>query len=128
MIGRAIYALLTGDSAVNALVEERVRPVKFSQAEAFPCIEYSTDGIQKVPVRSSKTYEGTLVIGVLAQDLQQIDELITLIRAVLDEYNDTIEGFNLSIDSGEESIEEEAPDLGAYYKSLDFEVTVTKHV
>ena len=124
---KAIVALLLADSAVSALVGERIRPVKFNQGQSFPMLEYSTDGVRKLDCRDpGDTYYGTVSIGILATDYAQLFDCTEAVRTCLDDFEGEVVGWSISIESGVENEEAEDQELGAYYKRLDFDCSGAK--
>lgn len=129
MIGEALYDLLSTNTAIVDLVEDRVSPVAFREAETFPGINYNTQGITKGGLcrgQSANTWTGLLEIGMLASNTVELETLSDTITQELDNYDGIHAGYRLSIDASNAEFDEKVEDFSAYYKALQFDFTATK--
>lgn len=128
MIGRAITALLTTNTAFNALVPaSRVAPVRFEQGAAFPAVYYGTDGITRLNCRAClNMFSGTLEIGIMTNTYTEMENVEEELRAILDGFDGIAGGFSLAIEPGVNGPDDEFPELQSLYKRIDFPVNATK--
>ncbi|CCH54484.1 hypothetical protein BN8_03659 [Fibrisoma limi BUZ 3] len=127
MIGSVIRTLLINTPAVAALIGDRMKAIKFAQAEDLPALMYSTDNLQPLACRNGGgVYYGTLELSLLAKRYAEIEQLLTVIRLVLDNFSGVVDGWSLSIEAGIEGPDDEDIELQAYYKRIDFFITAER--
>lgn len=92
--GKAIYSILTGDSAVSALVGNRVYPQIAAQGAAFPFIVYVLQDTSPSDTKSgvSTLDEVRYDIVVASETYAEASDLTNKIRTALDRYTGTVSG------------------------------------
>lgn len=125
MIGKALFTLLTTDTAITAMVGTRIRPARFGQADALPCLFYATDNLTPISCRSGMgVYTGTVEVSMMARTGSDIITLTELIRARLDRFSGVAEGYSLSFDEATSGPDDAEDDT--FYLRLDYPVTACK--
>lgn len=92
--GKAIYSILTGDSAVSALVGNRVYPQIAAQGAAFPFIVYVLQDTSPSDTKSgvSTLDEVRYDIVVASETYAEASDITNKIRTALDRYTGTVSG------------------------------------
>lgn len=92
--GKAIYSILTGDSAVSALVGNRVYPQIAAQGAAFPFVVYVLQDTSPSDTKSgvSTLDEVRYDIVVASESYAEASDLTNKIRTALDRYTGTVSG------------------------------------
>lgn len=116
----ALYEILSGDTAVAALVGTRIYPKKAPQGVARPYVVF-----HKTTRRPSRTFTGYSLsrglwqIDAWADDFDTADTLGDAIEDALDEFRGDAGGRTLAITLDNDSDDYE-PDTDLYRQSLDF--------
>lgn len=92
--GKAIYSILTGDSAVIALVGSRVYPQIAAQGAAFPFVVYLVNDLTPSDTKSgvSTLDEVRYEVLAIAETYAEAADLNEKIRTALDRYTGTVSG------------------------------------
>jgi len=92
--GKAIYSILTTDSAVSAIVSSRVYPQIAAQGAAFPFVVYVINDITPSDTKSgvSTLDEVRYEILAVAENYAESADLNEKIRTALDRYTGTVAG------------------------------------
>lgn len=92
--GKAIYSILTTDSAVSAIVSTRVYPQIAAQGAAFPFVVYVINDITPSDTKSgvSTLDEVRYEILAVAETYAESADLNEKIRTALDRYTGTVAG------------------------------------
>ena len=92
--GKAIYSILTSNSAVNAIVSGRVYPQIAAQGAAFPFAVYVLQNTDPSDTKSgvSTLDEVRYDIVVASETYAQASDLTEKIRTALDRYSGTVSG------------------------------------
>jgi len=92
--GKAIYSILTSDSAVSAIVGTRVYPQIAAQGAAFPFVVYLINDITPSDTKSgvSTLDEVRYDIIVASESYAEASDLTNKIRTALDRYSGTVSG------------------------------------
>ena len=92
--GKAIYSILTGDSAVSALVGNRIYPQIAAQGAAFPFIVYVLQDTSPSDTKSgvSTLDEVRYDIVVASESYAEASDLTNKVRTALDRYTGTVSG------------------------------------
>lgn len=92
--GKAIYSILTGDSAVSALVGSRVYPQIAAQGAAFPFVVYLVNDLTPSDTKSgvSTLDEVRYEVLAIAETYAEAADLNEKIRTALDRYTGTVSG------------------------------------
>lgn len=92
--GKAIYSILTTNSAVNAIVSSRVYPQIAAQGAVFPFVVYVMQGTDPSDTKSgvSTLDEIRYDIIVASETYAQASDLTGKIRTALDRYSGTVAG------------------------------------
>lgn len=92
--GKAIYSILTGDSAVSAIVGNRVYPQIAAQGAAFPFVVYVLQDTSPSDTKSgvSTLDEVRYDIVVASESYAEASDLTNKIRTALDRYTGTVSG------------------------------------
>lgn len=92
--GKAIYSILTGDSAVSALVGSRVYPQIAAQGAAFPFVVYLANDLTPSDTKSgvSTLDEVRYEVLAIAETYAEAADLNEKIRTALDRYTGTVSG------------------------------------
>lgn len=122
MIGKALFSILSTNSAVTTLVATRIYPAEVPQKAALPCLYYVTENIEPLPCRNPRgSFQGSFEVGVLSTSADQITAVLNAVRTALDNYRGTAGGFILTILSGGTETADGFDDtLKAHYKTLMF--------
>jgi len=94
MIGDVIYTLLSNDADVSALVSTRIYPSLAIENVVYPYIVYETTGNEPTDDKDGKSSIDTLDydIEIYTETLDQLNDLSTKVRNVLDRYSGTVSG------------------------------------
>ena len=94
MIGDVIYTLLSNDADVSALVSTRIYPSLAIESVVYPYIVYETTGNEPTDDKDGKSSIDTLDydIEIYTETLDQLNDLSTKVRNVLDRYSGTVSG------------------------------------
>lgn len=92
--GKAIYSILTTDSAVNAIVSSRVYPQIAAQGAVFPFVVYVMQSTDPSDTKSgvSTLDEVRYDIVVASETYAEASDLTNKIRTALDRYTGTVAG------------------------------------
>ena len=92
--GKAIYSILTTDSAVSAIVSSRVYPQIAAQGAVFPFVVYVMQGTDPSDTKSgvSTLDEVRYDIVVASETYAEASDLTNKIRTALDRYTGTVAG------------------------------------
>lgn len=92
--GKAIYSILTSDSAVSAIVGSRVYPQIAAQGAAFPFAVYILQNVEPSDTKSgvSTLDEIRYDIVVASETYAEASDLTEKIRTALDRYTGTVAG------------------------------------
>tara|TARA_R110000803_G_C11930637_1_gene315403 strand:+ start:743 stop:1132 length:390 start_codon:yes stop_codon:yes gene_type:complete len=92
--GKAIYSILTTDSAVSAIVSSRVYPQIAAQGAAFPFVVYVINDITPSDTKSgvSTLDEVRYEILAISENYAEAADLNEKIRTALDRYTGTVAG------------------------------------
>lgn len=92
--GKAIYSILTTDSAVSAIVSSRVYPQIAAQGAAFPFVVYVMQNTDPSDTKSgvSTLDEVRYDIVVASETYAEASDLTNKIRTALDRYTGTVAG------------------------------------
>lgn len=92
--GKAIYSILTSDSAVSAIVGNRVYPQIAAQGAAFPFVVYVLQDTSPSDTKSgvSTLDEVRYDIVVASESYAEASDLTNKIRTALDRYTGTVSG------------------------------------
>jgi len=92
--GKAIYSILTSDSAVSAIVGTRVYPQIAAQGAAFPFVVYLINDITPSDTKSgvSTLDEVRYEVLAIAETYAETADLNEKIRTALDRYTGTVSG------------------------------------
>lgn len=95
--GKAIYSILTSNSAVNALVSGRVYPQIAAQGAAFPFVVYLLTNVGPSDTKSgvSTLDEVRYDIVVAAETYAAAADLTEKVRTAIDRYSGTVAGVNI---------------------------------
>jgi|TARA_R110001632_G_scaffold204899_1_gene328456 hypothetical protein len=90
--GKAIYSILTTDSAVSAIVSSRVYPQIAAQGAAFPFVVYVINDITPSDTKSgvSTLDEVRYEILAISENYAEAADLNEKIRTALDRYTGTV--------------------------------------
>lgn len=125
-IGKALYSLLATHPDLLPLLSGRVYAVKFAQAKAFPAITYNTENVKALPCRNpGMDKKGVIELALLTDTYGQMEELSEALIATLEHKTHLKEGFRLSFSEADPDFTEEAEDLNALYKRIQFILTAT---
>lgn len=128
MIAEAVYDLLSTDDDIAAIVGERIYPVAFTQSEQFPALTYNIKRGFGLECRdpSNKTKSKLLEIAILASTAYELQTLAELLDAKLANYSGTHAGYYLQVEPNDDDFDEDASDINALFKRLQFDLTITK--
>jgi len=92
--GKAIYSILTTDSAVSAIVSSRIYPQIAAQGAAFPFVVYVMQGTDPSDTKSgvSTLDEVRYDMVVASETYAEASDLTNKIRTALDRYTGTVAG------------------------------------
>jgi len=92
--GKAIYSILTTDSAVSAIVSSRVYPQIAAQGAVFPFVVYVMQNTDPSDTKSgvSTLDEVRYDIVVASETYAEASDLTNKIRTALDRYTGTVAG------------------------------------
>lgn len=92
--GKAIYSILSSDSAVNAIVGTRIYPQIAAQGASFPFVVYVMQGTTPSDTKSgvSTLDEVRYDIVAAAETYAEVSDLTNKIRTALDRYTGTVAG------------------------------------
>lgn len=128
-IGRAIYAMLTTDATISALVSNRIYPTNVPARVTMPYVVYSKTSA--VPTNDkdgpSVVDEEFYQVDVYSTTYDQAHAISDRIRSVIDGVSNTISGVAISQISFEgENDNAYQDDLGLFWVSLDFKFRVLR--
>ena len=128
-LGRAIYKILSDNTAVASLVETRISPNIMSQTNNFPFIVYDVTSDDPVGQKdSTATLDVTsIMISGYASNYSDANKLSNYIRTALDRVNGNYAGVDIqSIDfNGYDDIfDDDSGSTGIYRKALNFDVRI----
>ena len=96
-IGKAIYDILSNDSAVSTIVEDKIYPLYEPQTVDLPCITYQQ--LEPMPTKIkdgvSPLDEFTVQINSIATSYTSARDLADKVRTALDFKNGTYGGLNV---------------------------------
>lgn len=98
VIDEAIYSILSGDSTLEGLVDDRIRPDALDQDDALPAIVYDTDA-NFAPI----TMEGdgnldhrSMTFHCLAENKHEASAVAQALRSALMDWNGTQDGLEIA--------------------------------
>lgn len=128
MIAEAITDLLENLPATATLIQDRVYPATFAQSGFYPALTYNTRDMRVLPCRdkSTRTRIGLLEIGILANSTYDLQNLSELLAVSLSHYEGTHAGYFLQVEENADEYDENAEEIDALFKRIQFDLTVTK--
>lgn len=124
MIGKAIKAILSANTAITTLVGTRIQPLPLPQGNLMPSIAYEVTDKPGIPCDN-----GTLIlqeevsVECFSESLLQSETLNELVRSALHKYSGTAGGIKvvaMMYSGGEDDYDEE---LRIYYTKAVFKAT-----
>ena len=97
MILESIYSILFNDAGINAAVSGRIYPNMALLGADYPLIVFSNPSSQPTPTKGSASVVDIhdIQIDIYSTTALQAGSVSSLIRALFDRYNGTIEGHNI---------------------------------
>ena len=128
-IGKAIYGLLSGQSAITNIVSTRIYPISVPQFADFPFVVYTTTDTEPTMTKdgSSPLDVITVQIDMYANDFDTNTTLAGAIRSTLDFYEGTVYGQAIQrITMLNSSDGDYNADLGVFYLSQDYQIRLKR--
>ena len=128
-IGKAIYGLLSGQSAITNIVNTRIYPISVPQFADFPFVVYTTTDTEPTMTKdgSSPLDVITVQIDMYANDFDTNTSLAGAIRSTLDFYTGTINGQAIQrITMTNNSDGDYNADLGVFYATQDYQIRLKR--
>jgi len=126
--GKAIYSILTTDSAVSAIVSSRVYPQIAAQGAVFPFIVYIINDITPSDTKSgvSTLDEARYEILAVSETYAQAADLNEKIRTALDRYTGTVAGVDVNSIQFTELEADYDPDSETYIANSEYIIRVKR--
>lgn len=122
MITKAVISLLLTNSALSAIVGNRIYPNTIKNGSAYPALYVSTDSMEKIGCDdASGNYSGKIEIVVFASSYEHAHNAIKVIRKQLDDYSGVVEAVGLSILSGIEVPDDWENEKEHHIKSIEYD-------
>ena len=128
-IGKAIYGLLSGQSAITNIVGSRIYPVSVPQFADFPFVVYTTTDTEMTMTKdgSSPLDVITVQIDMYANDFETNTTLAGAIRSTLDFYTGTINGQAIQrITMTNSSDGDYNAELEVFYSTQDYQIRLKR--
>lgn len=119
-LGKAIYSILSNNSAIAGYVGTKIFPVIIPQETTLPIIVYERSGNANYTRDGISTNDSNLDITILSSKYTESVDIAQSVLTALNNYHGTVQGINV-IDIRLTSVSETYQDE-AYIQKLSFEV------
>lgn len=127
-IGKAVYAILTGDATVSGLVSTRVYPVRAPQDVSYPYVVYTPTNTTPTDTKDGVSPLDVIGVQVDVYD-DNYDDMVTLagaIRNALDRYSGTAGGQAVQRIRLVSEVSDQVPDLQIFWISQDYDIRLKR--